>query len=107
MALRTYLDRNGVEWTVWETRPKSLDHTLSPALGVPAFSPTRGAGAPPDESAAKDAGADGPTGWLTFESSREKRRLVPVPAEWARCTDAELDALRELATPVTKRRLAE
>ena len=37
-------------------------------------------------------------GWLVFETRGEKRRLAPVPPNWAQLSDAELDRLREQAT---------
>ena len=48
-------------------------------------------------------------GWLVFESAREKRRLHPIPPEWATLDDAELTALLRTAVPAphTTRRLIE
>lgn len=31
-------------------------------------------------------------GWLCFESSGEKRRLTPIPPDWARCREEQLAA---------------
>jgi hypothetical protein len=41
------------------------------------------------------AGLDG--GWLCFENEAEKRRLTPIPDDWARCTAAELERYLEAA----------
>ena len=30
------------------------------------------------------------SGWLTFETARDKRRLSPTPDGWESCTEAEL-----------------
>lgn len=44
------------------------------------------------------------SGWLTFESGSDRRRLTPVPDEWDALPDAELDALCARAVPVPPRR---
>jgi hypothetical protein len=64
MPIREFDDADGVEWRVWATTP------------------TQGNVRP------QFAG-----GWLAFESRDERRRLAPVPDEWAEADDA---ALREL-----------
>jgi hypothetical protein len=48
-------------------------------------------------------------GWLVFESDREKRRLHPIPEQWAERSDAELNALLSTAVPASRisRRLIE
>jgi hypothetical protein len=39
-------------------------------------------------------------GWLCFDSAGEKRRLAPVPAQWYRLGNAQLEALGEIAEVV-------
>ncbi|HET6762280.1 MAG TPA: hypothetical protein VFH27_01380 [Longimicrobiaceae bacterium] len=56
MAMREFTDRHGREWRVWATHPQT------PQVG--SF-PLRH-----------------PTGWLTFQSDAEKRRLAPIPESW-------------------------
>ena len=47
-------------------------------------------------------------GWLTFETTREKRRLAPLPEGWEDRTDPELLDLLQQATVVKpSRRLIE
>jgi hypothetical protein len=41
-------------------------------------------------------------GWLTFESLREKRRLVPIPRHWDELPQGELRELCSKAKPVAK-----
>lgn len=56
MAYFEITDPQGRVWRVWDTHPQ----------------PHRAGGV-----------ADGyASGWLTFESESEKRRLMPVPAQW-------------------------
>jgi hypothetical protein len=42
------------------------------------------------------------SGWLTFESLAEKRRLIPIPSHWDNLSQEELRALCEKAKRVTK-----
>ena len=48
------------------------------------------------------------TGWLTFESPHEKRRLSPIPPNWQSASEAELSQLCENASTAPRpRRLAD
>jgi hypothetical protein len=38
-------------------------------------------------------------GWLCFEQGERKCRLSPIPAEWAKASDAQLDEWRQMARP--------
>lgn len=62
MAYRDFTDNSGVEWKVWDTYPHSAANVRAGYAG----------------------------GWLSFESSAERRRLQPVPAGWAQATEDEL-----------------
>lgn len=70
MAHRTFRDRNGVEWQVWDVIPNTF------------------------------VGATLDGGWLTFLAGEDKRRLAPVPLYWVSAPDADLIALLESARPV-------
>jgi hypothetical protein len=43
-------------------------------------------------------------GWLCFDSAGEKRRLAPVPSQWYRLGNAQLEALAEIADVVPTHR---
>jgi hypothetical protein len=43
-------------------------------------------------------------GWLCFDSVGEKRRLAPIPAQWYRLGNAQLEALGEMADVVPTHR---
>jgi hypothetical protein len=79
--VRHFRDAAGIEWQVFltERSPEASrrDHHLPEAFRA---------------------------GWLVFESSAEKRRLGPVPAEWESLTDAELAAYCARAIPQTPKR---
>ena len=80
MPLRSF-HHEGTEWTVWDTRPNSVD--LAPAGRL---------------SVAEGYG----DGWLTFQCGDEKRRLAPVPPHWGALSEAQLEALLERAAPVPR-----
>lgn len=70
MPYREFDDGQGRRWRVWDTYPQSF--TTSSAQ-LPGFG----------------------AGWLTFEAlgsdtATEKRRLAPVPAEWAQVDEPGL-----------------
>ena len=103
MAHREVVDANGVRWQIWAVFPSSADRRETPdrradARGKRERRTRRELRIRMDPGLAK--------GWLVFESAREKRRLHPIPAEWATLGDAELIALLRTAVPaphVTRR----
>lgn len=70
MAHRTFRDRDGLEWQVWDVMPSQY------------------------------VGATLDGGWLTFLAGDEKRRLAPVPLYWLSASEGELARLLEAAKPV-------
>ena len=69
MALRTFTDRSGVEWQVWDVRPAYRGMTNADLEG----------------------------GWLVFRSEFDKRRLCPIPAEWENYSVEQLGRLSRVA----------
>ena len=106
MAYRRFTDSDGRHWRVWDVTPlldrrygirriqvmkiHFRDRRLVPDRRIDMrrsrlyFPPTE-------------------TGWLTFESEGSKRRLRPVPAEWAHWSDEALEALCEQAQEISLR----
>jgi hypothetical protein len=84
MGLRAYADDEGQEWRVWRVVPDSISF----ATLVTSY---------------RD-------GWLCFErvDGGERRRLAmtEVSPAWESFSDAQLDALRRQAEPVTRRTVA-
>lgn len=76
MAYRELLDAAGRRWRIWDTDPHEF-------AGRPLIA------------------ADYSAGWLTFESDREKRRLLPAPPGWERLRAEELTALLDRAAVVS------
>ena len=75
MAYREFLDSAGVVWRAWATYP----------------------------TVAKVVSKGFESGWLTFESKTECRRLAPIPTAWGDYTDAKLDLLLRTASPARKK----
>ena len=103
MAHREFADANGVRWQVWAVVPSSADRReMTDRRAEPRAKRERRTRRElrvrMDPALAK--------GWLVFESAHEKRRLHPIPDDWAGLADAELIALLHTATPtphVTRR----
>ena len=73
MSYRTFLDADGEEWQAWDVFPST--DVRRTLVG----------------------------GWLTFQSSREKRRLAPVPLYWMSADEDELRRLLQSAKPAVER----
>jgi hypothetical protein len=109
MSYRTFVDRSGSYWQVWDSQPTKVERRGTAAeRRQPRYRAWGGM--------ERRSGADRRTvnqrritlaegygrGWLTFESLSEKRRLIPIPTKWEDLTNGELRALCEKAKPVTK-----
>jgi hypothetical protein len=77
VAVRSFQDPEGREWSVWEVVPSRKSDLFLPATMV--------------------------DGWLCFEAAHEKRRLHPYGAEWEGVDPAALWELCQRAVPVKQR----
>jgi hypothetical protein len=109
MAYRTFVDKDGAYWQVWDSQPTRVERRLSPGdrrahkhfawRGVERRTgQDRRLTSQKRITLAQGYGA----GWLTFESLTEKRRLIPVPSNWENIPQSELRALCDKAKPVAK-----
>lgn len=109
MSYRTFVDKDGAYWQVWDSQPSKFERRMSrDDSRRPKSFPFRGA--------ERRSGVDRRTtsqrritisegygkGWLTFESLDEKRSLVPVPAGWEKLSNSELRAVCEQAKRIAK-----
>jgi hypothetical protein len=109
MSYRTFVDRDGAYWQVWDSQPTKVERRLSSA-------DRRESRYGPWNGAERRSGVDRRTvnqrritlsegygrGWLTFESLHEKRRLIPIPSHWDELSNGELRDLCEKAKPVPR-----
>ncbi|GAC1409890.1 MAG: hypothetical protein NVSMB53_03020 [Gemmatimonadaceae bacterium] len=109
MSYRTFVDRDGSYWQAWDSLPTKVERRLA---GTDRRQPQRDAWRESDRRSGTDRrttlqrritlsqGYGG--GWLTFESLKEKRRLIPIPSPWEDLTRDELRSLCERAKRVSK-----
>ena len=109
MSYRTFVDRSGSYWQVWDSQPTKMERRLSSA-------DRRQHSRRPWSGTERRSGADRRMvsqrritlaegygrGWLTFESLHEKRRLIPIPSHWEELSNGELRVLCDKAKPVAK-----
>ena len=81
MAHRSFRDEGGREWDVWEVVPTAVERRVAAAVTRPA---------PVERRKVKETRVVVPDrlqkGWLAFQSGRERRRLAPIPSDWADMT---------------------
>ena len=109
MSYRTFVDRDGSYWQVWDSQPTKVERRQTEEdRRRKQLYPWRGS--------ERRSGMDRRTttqrritlaqgygaGWLTFESLQEKRRLVPIPAHWDELSQGELRALCDKARRVAR-----
>lgn len=106
MPYRTFADDQGRCWEIWDVRPERVERRHAerrqerptPWLGaerrVAADRRQRNDNRPEDLLAG---------GWLVFKSDDEKRRLAPIPQNWASRRGQELRELWEKADIIESR----
>jgi len=101
MAYRVFRDSRGVEWQAWDVVPQLTERRALErrTQRAPVAQDRR---RPSDRRLISgrrpylNAGLDG--GWLCFEANVEKRRLAPIPSDWQRCPDSQLESYCQQAT---------
>jgi hypothetical protein len=100
MAFRTFTDSAGTEWQAYDVVPQADERRhydrRSSAEDV------EGERRQDDRrvTVGRHSLLVNKQGWLAFESATERRRLSPIPENWERATNEELNGLLESATPV-------
>ena len=96
MQMRSFEDRDGTRWEVWEAHPTGAERRLvSDRRETPRPGGTRRIAADPDKSM-RPAEEEG---WLVFRSGRERRRQRPIPPDWGKMSDGDLRGLLHVARP--------
>jgi len=108
MSYRTFVDKDGAYWQVWDSQPTKVERRLGDpdrrARHLPWEGPERRSGTDRRRTSQRRITlSEGyGRGWLTFESVDEKRRLIPIPSGWEDLSQTELRELCEKARRVTK-----
>jgi hypothetical protein len=109
MSYRTFVDRDGSYWQVWDSQPKKVERRMNsgerrrPQYFAWAGTERRSGTDRRTSSQRRIVLSEGyGRGWLTFESLHEKRRLLPIPGRWEDLSQSELRALCEKAKRVAK-----
>lgn len=82
MAVRDFVDANGMSWRVWPVTPDALQ----------------------PRTAAEDYLGEYGEGWLCFESASERRRLARYPKDWETLSNEDLCSLLSAAAIVPARK---
>ena len=109
MGYRTFVDKDGSYWQVWDSQPTRVERRMaSMDRRQPRYAPWR----QPERRNGLDRritaqrritlGEGYGSGWLTFESLSEKRRLLPIPFGWEDLNHSDLRALCEKAKRIAK-----
>lgn len=106
MGYRSFTDSTGAVWDAWDVVPQLGERRVEDRRRArePIAFRDRRRGERRIVMSRRAVMASGlSSGWLCFEGATEKRRLSPIPDDWARCPDAQLEAYRQLARPVRHR----
>jgi hypothetical protein len=103
MSFRNFVDSAGDEWQAFDVVPhaeerRNYDRRLSDPVDEEDAPERRDA----DRrlTVGRASGIAGAEGWLCFERGEQRRRLSPIPRDWFRASDAELEEYRLAARPV-------
>jgi len=109
MGYRTFVDRDGSYWQVWDSQPTKVERRMTTG-------DRRKTRLFPWRETERRSGQDRRlttqrritlaegygSGWLTFESLTEKRRLLPIPSRWEEMSQGELRVLCDKAKRIAK-----
>ena len=105
MGYRSFKDSTGVEWDAWDVLPQMGERRVEDrrqARQSIAFRDRRRAERRIVMSRRAVMAGGLSNGWLCFEGPTEKRRLSPIPDDWARCPEPRLEEYRRMARPVRR-----
>jgi hypothetical protein len=109
MSYRTFADRDGSYWQVWDSQPTKVERRVNagerrrPQYFAWGGTERRSGTDRRINSQRRIVLSEGyGRGWLTFESLHEKRRLIPIPAHWEDLSQSELRDLCDKAKRIAK-----
>jgi len=97
MGYRVFKDSRGIEWQAWDVIPQLTERrelerrkSLEPVPHADRRRSLTDRRLMRGNRPYLTAGLDG--GWLCFEADVEKRRLTPIPLDWLKCSEAQLES---------------
>lgn len=108
MPYRTFADDQGKSWEIWDVRPERVERRRAERRQerpTPWLGAERRVAADRRRRDGTDNRSEHPLvgGWLVFKSDDEKRRLAPIPPNWASRRGQELRELWEKADIIARR----
>jgi hypothetical protein len=109
MGYRSFRDSTGVEWDAWDVVPQLGERRVEDrrqGRRPIEFRDRRRAERRIVMSRRAVIAGGLSNGWLCFERANEraneKRRLSPIPDDWARCSEPQLEEYCRMARPVRR-----
>jgi hypothetical protein len=109
MALRSFVDSAGREWQAFDVVPRAEDRRRYDRRSSegPAYDTDDRRDAERRIAVGVRPSQIGPgKGWLCFEHGNDRRRLSPIPEDWARCSDVALEQYCQAARPARRSSIA-
>ena len=104
MGFRTFLDSSGREWTAFDVVPRAQERRQLERRALAHLADMIDDRRDEDRRVTvggRSSLASGVNeGWLCFERGVDRRRLTPIPENWERCSDQDLEAYCQCARPV-------
>ena len=97
MPYRAFEDTTGTEWQVWDIVPRLSERRSDEAADrrvetiLIRFADRRAESRRLTQTRRAYLRGTYAHGWLCFDSSKEKRRLSPIPNDWTTCSDELLE----------------
>lgn len=109
MTHRTFKDKKGLRWDVWEVKPTAaerryLQRRVHDEDRTDSTERRSGEERRRSKIARTPIASEFASGWLCFECPTEKRRLAPVPEGWERVDDDTIEQWCCAAKPVVRRK---
>lgn len=108
MTHRSFQDRDGSRWDVWDVYPgfperRANSRRQGTAQDGRLVERRKGPDRRQRRISRALSGTSYDAGWLCFESGSDRRRHAPVPADWIAWDDAALEACCRAAARVIRR----
>jgi hypothetical protein len=107
MPYRSFRDSSGVDWAAWDVVPQSTERRRaqrrqrSMSVNFPERRRTERRTTAMRRPTLSHGFAGG---WLCFEGRAERRRLTPIPPDWDRCGERQLEEYCRQARPAGARK---